>query len=487
MIARGMSTDVRRTKILATIGPASDGEKTLRGMIEAGMDAVRLNLSHGTVEEALELHRRVRALSKDMGRPVGTLVDLPGPKVRAASFGREGVELPDGHRVRLVPDAGRSTAEVIGVEYESLLDGIEIGDRISFGDGAIDVEVVDTGGDGLDAVVLHGGRLTGKPGVHIPSERMRVATPTPEDLRILDAFVGVGVDMVAISFVRSAHDVRRLGTEPHPRGPLVVAKIETRSAVDNLAGILDAAGAVMIARGDLGIECPIEELPHLQKHIIRECIAHGRPAITATQMLESMVRAATPTRAEASDVANAVFDGSSAVMLSGETATGSDPVNVIATMARLCARADANFDTENWTRMVTRLRVEEPRNGDAHNARVTDIMTDAAWRAARELGAKAILCLTRTGFNVRAIARYRPRMPILGFAPDERVRQQLSISWGATPITLSGFADNEEMVREAVQTARDLGHVRTGDIVVVLAGIDGRSRTTDVLRVITVT
>jgi pyruvate kinase len=487
MIARGMSTDVRRTKILATIGPASDGEKTLRGMIEAGMDAVRLNLSHGTVEEALELHRRVRVLSEDMGRAVGTLVDLPGPKVRAATFGRDGVDLPDGHRVRLVSDADRSTSEVIGVEYEGLLEGIEIGDRISFGDGAIDVEVVDTGGEGLDGVVLHGGRLTGKPGVHIPSERMRVATPTPEDLRILDAFVGVGVDMVAISFVRSAHDVRRLGTEPHPRGPLVVAKIETRSAVDNLAGILDAAGAVMIARGDLGIECPIEELPHLQKHIIRECIAHGRPAITATQMLESMVRAATPTRAEASDVANAVFDGSSAVMLSGETATGSDPVNVIATMARLCARADANFDVENWTRTVTRLRVGDPRNGDGHTRRVTDTMTDAAWRVAQELGATAILCLTRTGFNVRAIARYRPRMPILGFAPDERVRRQLSISWGATPITLSGFADNEEMVREAVQTARALGHVRTGDLVVVLAGIDGRSRTTDVLRVITVT
>ena len=487
MIARAMTTATRRTKILATIGPASDNEATLRGMIAAGMDAVRLNLSHGTVEEALVLHARVRALAKEMGRPVGTLVDLPGPKIRAATFGRDGVELPDGHRVRLVADRDRSTSEVIGVEYDGLLEGVEPGDRIAFGDGAIDAEVIEASGDGLEAVVLHGGRLTGKPGVHIPSERMRVATPTPEDLRILDAFVGVGVDMVALSFVRSAHDVRRLGTEPHPRGPLVVAKIETRSAVDNLAGILDAAGAVMIARGDLGIECPIEELPHLQKHIIRECIAHGRPAITATQMLESMVRAATPTRAEASDVANAVFDGSSAVMLSGETATGSDPVNVIATMARLCAHADANFDVDNWTRMVTRLIVEDPESGHGHIRRVTDTMTDAAWRVAQELDAKAILCLTRTGFTVRAIARYRPRTPILGFTPDERVRQQLSISWGATPLTLSAFADNEEMVREAVQVARDDGHVRDGDIVVVLAGIDGRSRTTDVLRVIRVT
>jgi pyruvate kinase len=175
------------------------------------------------------------------------------------------------------------------------------------------------------------------------------------------------------------------------------------------------------------------------------------------------------------------------VMLSGETATGSDPVNVIATMARLCARADANFDVEGWTRMVTRLRVADPDNGDGRYRRVTDTMTDAAWRVAQELGANAILCLTRSGFTVRAIARYRPRAPILGFTPDERVRQQLSISWGATPLTLSGFSGNEEMVSEAIQAAREGGHIRVGDIVVVLAGIDGRSRTTDVLRVIRVT
>jgi pyruvate kinase len=482
-----MESSGRRTKILATVGPASDSDATLRGMIAAGMDAVRLNLSHGTVEEALVVHRRVRTLAREAGRDVGTLVDLPGPKIRAASFGRDGVDLPDGKRIRLVPGNSRSTAEVVEVGYAALLDGIEVGDRISFGDGAIDIEVVDTAGDHLEAIVSHGGRLTGRPGVHIPSERLRVSTPTDDDLRILDAFVEEGVDMVALSFVRSAHDIRRLGTEPHPRGPLVVAKIETRSAIDNLAGILEAAGAIMIARGDLGIECSIEDLPHLQKHIIRECIAHGRPAITATQMLESMSHAATPTRAEASDVANAVFDGSSAVMLSGETATGTDPVNVVATMARLCARADANFDVEGWTRLVTRLRVNDPQNSDGRYRRITDTMTDAAWRVAQELGANAILCLTRSGFTVRAIARYRPQVPILGFTPDERVRRQLAISWGATALPLSGFADNEEMVREAVTTARDRGLVRTGDIVVVLAGIDGHSRTTDVLRVLQVT
>jgi len=484
MIASGMHTTERRTKILATVGPASDSEPVLRGMIEAGMDAVRLNLSHGTLEEALTVHQRIRTLAAELDRPVGTLVDLPGPKIRAASFGRDGVNLGDGQRVRLEPGQEGSTGEVIQVDYPDLLGGIEVGDRISFGDGGIDLEVTGAPGDRLEAVVSHGGSLTGRPGVHVPSERLSISTPTKEDLRILDAFVEAGVDMVALSFVRSAHDLRRLGTEPYPRGPLVVAKIETRAAVDNLAAIVEAAGAVMIARGDLGIECSIEELPHLQKHIIRECIAGGRPAITATQMLESMVRTATPTRAEASDVANAVFDGSSAVMLSGETATGNDPVNVVATMARLCARADENFDVEGWTRLVSGLRSGAPNGADNQDLRITDTMTDAAWRVAREVDASAIVCLTRTGFTVRAVARYRPRTPILGFTPDERVRRQLSISWGAMPMPLSGFADTEEMVREALETARAEGHVRNGDVVVVLAGVGRGSRTTDVLRVI---
>lgn len=475
----------RRTKILATIGPASESDTVLKEMMEAGMDAVRLNLSHGSLEDALALYHRVRKLSADTGRHIGTLVDLPGPKVRAASFGKESLHLTSGATIRLLPGYDKSSEDVIEVGYDDLLRDIEVGDKLAFGDGAIDCEVVDKSGKGLEAVIIHGGRVSGRPGVHIPSDRLRINTPTPEDLRILDAFVEAGVDMVAVSFVRSAHDVRRVGTEPHPRGPLVVAKIETRAAVDNLEGIIDAAGAVMIARGDLGMECSIEELPHLQKRIIRECIAHGRPAITATQMLESMVTAATPTRAEASDVANAVFDGSSAVMLSGETAVGSDPVNVIRTMVRLAARADANFDVESWARIVAQMRLAGDAN-TANDRAVTDTMTNAAWRVASQLNANAILCLTRSGFTVRAIARYRPSTKILGFTPDDRARHQLSISWGAIPMALSGFSDNEDMVREAVESAKAAGHLRAGDVAVVLAGIDGRARSTDVLRVVNI-
>lgn len=474
----------RRTKILATIGPASESADVIREMCLAGMDAVRLNLSHGSVDHAIEIHRRVRAVAAELNLPIGTLVDLPGPKVRAASFGADGVDLVDGQAIRLEPGNDRSDSSVVQVDYEPLLESVQMGDRISFGDGSIDSEVIYTGRDHLEAVVIHGGHISGRPGVHIPAERLRINTPTAEDLRILDAFVDEGVDMVAVSFVRSAHDIRRLGTEPHPRGPLVVAKVETRAAVENLAGIIDAAGAVMIARGDLGIEYPMEDVPHLQKHIIRECIAHGRPAITATQMLESMLHSPTPTRAEATDVANAIFDGSSVVMLSGETAVGADPVNVIETMAKLCERADQNFDVDAWTRRVAPLKLEGVELGDSLVMRITDTMTSAAARVAELLEASAILCLTRSGFTVRAIARFRGDTPILGFATDERVRRQLAISWGATPLALSAFGHNEEMVAEAVANARDLGYVRSGDRVVVLAGVDARSPATDVLRVV---
>ena len=254
-------------------------------------------------------------------------------------------------------------------------------------------------------------------------------------------------------------------------------------AVDNLEGIIEASGAVMIARGDLGAECDIEEIPHLQKEIIRRCIALGRPAITATQMLESMVHAPSPTRAEATDVANAVFDGSSVVMLSGETAIGVDPAHTVATMAAIAARADEEFDYEGWAPHLTDLVHTEQGDGDS---RVTDTMTMAAWRVASEMRADAILCVSGTGFTVRAIARFRPDNKILAFSPDERTVNQLTMSWGAVPMFMDQRGTNEAMVRAAVGMAKEAGEVRAGDTVVALAGSDDRARATDVLRIVRV-
>jgi pyruvate kinase len=455
----------------------------LRALINAGVDVTRLGLAHGTIDDALQRYHRIRRVAEEEGKHVGIIVDLPGPKVRAASFGNTPVDLPDGHIARLTVGHDRSTADVIEVEYDSLLEDIQIGDRLVLGDGKVQLDVREKQADKLVAEIISGGEVVGRPGVHIPSDRLSISTPTADDLRSIDAFVDVGVDMIALSFVRSAHDVRRVGTELYPRGPLVIAKIETRAAVQNLAGIIDAAGAIMVARGDLGNECTIEELPYLQKQIIRDCIAGGRPVITATQMLESMIESAAPTRAEASDVANAVWDGSSAVMLSAETAIGVDPVNVVRTMHRIVRRADESFDYGGWAANLAKLRMTK---NDSSEHSVTDAMTMAAWRAASELGVSTIVCISGSGFTVRSMARFRPTARILGFSHNPRTVKQLTLSWGTTPIQLDAGGSNEEMVRRALILARDGGYVRAGELVAVLAGMSTAARSTNVLRVETV-
>jgi pyruvate kinase len=470
----------RRTKIIATIGPASDSEAALKGMIAAGMDVARLGLAHETLDQALARFHRIRQAAADYGRPVGILVDLPGPKVRAGPVPDEGMVLVEGERLRLEPGSDASTADTIHVEYDQLLTDVHAGDTLAFGDGAVILESMGRKGDHIEVCVIHGGILKGRPGIHIPSDRLRLTTPTREDLRMLDAFLEVGVDMVALSFVRSAHDVRRLGVEPHPRGPLVVAKVETRAAVENLEGIIEESGAVMVARGDLGSEFPIEELPHLQKEIIRRCISLGRPAITATQMLESMINSPSPTRAEASDVANAVFDGSSAVMLSGETAIGIDPVHAVATMSRIAERADDRFDYDNWAHQLQAHNLVPSH--DTEDA-ITNAMTSAAQRAAAATGANAIICLSRTGFTVRSIARFRPRAKILGFTIDERTCRQLSMSWGTMPYLIEGEDHPDTLVPAAIEFALQQGEVAPGDLVALLFGTgEFRGRATDSLR-----
>jgi pyruvate kinase len=328
--------------------------------------------------------------------------------------------------------------------------------------------------------VAHGGVLNGSPGLHIPSDRLSMTAPTAEDLIAVERFLELDVDMIALSFVRSAEDLARLPVPPHPEGPIVVAKIETRAAIDDLPAIIAASGAVMVARGDLGSECNIEELPILQKEIIRQCIALGRPAITATQMLETMVTNPEPTRAEVSDVANAVWDGSSAVMLSGETAIGVDPVNVVQTMARIAERADRAFDHLAWMSELSDLRMTDTDDPDTS---ITDAMTQATARAIHELGIKTILCISGSGFTIRSMARFRPSARILGLSANERTVRQLTLSWGTEPIHLPEQGDIGKRVAAALVAARDQGDVPAGELVGVLAGTDVKSRSTNVLRI----
>ncbi len=471
---------MRRTKIVASLGPATDDESVLRGIIRAGVDVARINLSHGSVDDGMDRYEAVRRIAREEGRHVGILADLPGPKVRVAAFAEESV-FDEGDRVRLVVGSESSSAKVIEVDYPQLASSFAPGDRVVIGDGRLVLEV-NAVGDDLDATVINSGVLTGSPGVHVPADKLAMSTPTPHDLKLLDAMVDVGVDMVAVSFVRSAHDMRRVGTEPHPRGPLLVAKVETRAAIENLDGIIEASGAIMVARGDLGNELPIEDLPITQKEIIRRCIAGGKPVITATQMLESMISAPAPTRAEASDVANAVWDGTSAVMLSGETAVGIDPVNCVRTMGRIARKADDVFDHEAWARNVAALRMTESGSG----TEVTDAMTVAGWRACRELEVSAVLCISGTGFTVRQMARFRPQAQILGLSTDERTLQQLTMSWGTTPVLLPTAGTREEMMAEALKVAASEGHVRSGEQVALLGGDGVGAKVTNNLRIVTV-
>ncbi|MBC8483461.1 MAG: pyruvate kinase, partial [Actinobacteria bacterium] len=451
----------RRTKIIATIGPASEDEVTIRGLIRAGMDVARLGLAHNTIDEAAPRMANIRRIAALEGRYVGILVDLPGPKVRAAPFGAEPVALVEDTEVQLRVGNTGSNAFDIEVDYEGLLTDVEPGDRLSMGDGRVILEILDTIGDRLTARVAHGGVLNGSPGLHIPSDRLSMTAPTAEDLIAVERFLELSVDMIALSFVRSAEDLARLPVPPHPEGPIVVAKIETRAAIDDLPAIIAASGAVMVARGDLGSECNIEELPILQKEIIRQCIALGRPAITATQMLETMVTNPEPTRAEVSDVANAVWDGSSAVMLSGETAIGVDPVNVVQTMARIAERADRAFDHLAWMSELSDLRMTDTDDPDTS---ITDAMTQATARAIYELGIKTILCISGSGFTIRSMARFRPSARILGLSSNERTVRQLTLSWGTEPIHLPEHGDIGKRVDATLVAAHGHGEGPAGTL-----------------------
>ena len=478
-----MCTDRRRTKIVATIGPASETPRSVADLMAAGMDVARLNLSHGSLEGALALYGRIRRTADEQRRQIGVLADLPGPKIRVAPCPRGGVVLEQDAEVILRPGSTSSDGRVLEVDYEGLLDDVQAGDRVGLADGQILIEISDVASAHLRGRVLHGGLLRGRPGFHVPADRLSIATPTPRDLRFAEAFVEAGVDFLGVSFVRGPEDLQALRAAVPAPGPLLVAKIETRMAVQNIDSIISATDAIMVARGDLGIEFPIEDLPHLQKDIIRRCIAGGRPAITATQMLESMIESPVPTRAEASDVANAVFDGSSAVMLSAETAIGAHPVTVVATMARIAQEADSRFDHARWAQNITKLRMINPTQASLS---ITDAITMAASRVVGEVDLAALVCVSGSGFTVRSMARFRPRVPVLGFSADPRTVRQLTLSWGVEPICLASEIAYEPRVADAVAAAVAGGHVSAGDLVAVLAGINPAMRSTDVLRLLRV-
>lgn len=429
------------------------------------MDVARVPLAHGTIDDALA---RVRAIRRAAPH-VGIMPDLPGPKIRVAAFPADGVVLHPGSTVVLYPtdEGGSSSEDRIGVCHPDLLRGLEPGDPVALGDGGVVLIVERRTAGGVETEVRNGGRLQGRPGVTAPSGRVELASPTPEDLDRLEALVDEGVDAVAVSFVRSAEDIEMVRKAAGGNCPMLVAKIETPEAVDNLDGIVAVSDAVMVARGDLGVRMALEDVPHIQKQIIRSGVRYGRPVITATQMLESMITSPVPTRAEVADVANAVLDGTSAVMLSGETAIGADPVAVVRTMSRITRRAEQDFDHAGW---ATGLTPQQIQGDPVGVARLTAATTAAGWRAAIEQGASCIVACTRSGTTARSISRFRPNMPIVACTPSDRTARQLSLSWGVQTLIIGEASRTDEIVWFAVQAVVEAGHAVPGDVIVVLAG-----------------
>ncbi len=474
-----------RTKIVATLGPSTDRPHVLDEILIAGVDVVRLNLSHGPLSDHVGRLHAVRDAAERTGVVVAVLADLPGPKIRAAPFAGSGVDLAAGSMVTVVSDVEHSSAAVIGVEYETLLHDLHQGDRIVIGDGAITLEVEEVTTRGAACRVRSGGHAQGRPGVYLPSERLRIASPTDEDLVLAAEMAEEGADFLAVSFVRESGDLVAVRQAIAPHSTRLVAKIETLSAIQHLDEIIAASDAVMVARGDLGIECPLEDVPHMQKRIVRACVDAGVPVITATQMMESMITAPSPTRAEVSDVANAVFDGTDALMLSGETAIGIDPVNVVKMMARVAERAELEANYSQWAAQVVQPHPIADRTAPD---RITTAITHAAGLAAADAGAEAILCCTRSGRTALAMARFRPTARLIGLSPDPATVRALALSWGISPLKIGMYSTTDELVWFAVETALQNDLIAAGQVVLVLAGAPDRpsGAATDVLRIVRV-
>lgn len=454
-----------RTKIVCTIGPASSAASVVRDMLKAGMDVARINFSHADHDSNLQLMETIRAAAKKLGRPVAILQDLQGPKIRVGVLPGAGLNLVEGSLVKIRVGVLEADHGVIPVPYKRLAADVRRGDRILLDDGTKELEVVHREGSGITAKVLLGGRLISHKGLNVPTRTLSVESITEKDEEDLAFGLKHNVDFVALSFVRSAEDVKKLrskikrllpaDTEP----PHIIVKIEKHEALQQFDDILDAADGVMIARGDLGLETPAALVPVRQKELIAKCVVAGKPVITATEMLASMVTNPRPTRAEVSDVANAVLDHSDAVMLSGESASGRFPVRAVSTMAEIIQQTE-----------------ESPLDGlrphrDATGQPVPFAVAAAAVELARHVDAKAILVTSHTGYSARAVVRFRPKVTIYAVTDSPRVRNQLLLSWGVVPLLVDDYGHPERMAHKAMEQLRTDKRIKKGDRLVVVSGL----------------
>lgn len=476
-----MAGGLRRTKIVCTVGPASASVPVLRALSEAGMNVARLNYSHGDRDWHRQCYEMVRQVERTSGRPISVLQDLSGPKLRIGRLPEEGLPLTTGQlcRLRQAEEAAGGDPPVIPVPLPELFRSLKPGHEIFLDDGLIQLQVVERLGDEIVCEVLFGGCLTGRKGLAAPSTPIEIAALTEKDLDDLDAGLALGVDWVAVSFVRKASDflpVRR-ALQAAGSGAGLIAKIERPEAVDNIEEILQAADGLMVARGDLGVEMPLEQVPIIQKQLIRRCYSSGKPVITATQMLESMTHSPRPTRAEVTDVANAIVDGTSAVMLSGETAVGAYPERTVKMMASIADHTEKHLDYRRLVREAVRR--------DASS--ITDAISQGVLEIAMDLNAAAILCSTTSGFTPRMVSRLRPPMPIIAATARISTFRRLPLIWGVHPLLVAATTSTDEMLQATVRGALEAGWITKGQTVVITSGVPvGTPGHTNLIKVETV-
>jgi pyruvate kinase len=466
----------RRAKIVATLGPASSNETTFRDLVRAGLDVARLNFSHGTQPEKLKLIEMVRKVALEEGKNICILGDLQGPKIRTGRLeDRKPVQLQAGQNLTITPRDIFGNSRVISTTFLTLAENLEAGARILLSDGLIELKVLAVNGDDVECEVINGGTLGEHKGINLPGIPVRVPSLTEKDESDLEFAIKSGVDAIAVSFVRTADDVRLVKDRIAALGAdtWVVAKLEKPQAIDNLEEILEVTDGVMVARGDLGVEMPPEKVPAIQKLVIRRASEYRKPVITATQMLESMIENPRPTRAEASDVANAIYDGTDAVMLSAESAAGKYPIEAVKMMAKIVVESESHIhDTFS------------PHEGRPSNVRLTvaETICESMAHAARDLDVKAIAVFTETGTTARQLSKYRPTPPIYALSSVDVVINRMGLLWGVQSIRCPKANTAEEMVDMAETLLEAAGHVSRQDILGIVAGTRTKSGSTNFLR-----
>ena len=468
---------MRKTKIICTIGPASESEERLRELMLVGMNVARFNFSHGTHEEQKNKLARVIKVSNELGLPVATLLDTKGPEIRLRDFEGGSAFLNAGDLFVLTTEEVMGTASRASITYKELKNDVRIGTTILIDDGKIEMVVEKIQGEDISCRVLNGGKVSNHKGINVPGVVLSMPYISDVDREDIIFCAKMGYDFLAASFARTKDDILQVREilDAHNSTAKLIAKIENMQGIENIDEILEVSDGIMVARGDMGVEIPLEEVPVLQKEMIKKAVMKGKHVITATQMLESMIHNPRPTRAETADVANAIYDGTTAIMLSGESAAGDYPIEAVRTMSKIAERTEQDIDYNNRLKKIA----------DNGSCDITSAISHATCTTAMDLGAAAIITVTMSGVTANMISRYKPSCPIIGCSVNPRVCRQLNLSWGITPILINKEVNAEDLFESAARAAEKSGIVKKGDIAVLTAGLPlGTSGTTNMIRVI---